>query len=99
LVDLRAALLEFLRGGSAALLARGAPPSLEPTEAALRNYAAAMDGLWSNETIRALAAEEAGRIFALRFGLEQLGQDLRDLANRIGELAAQTAKRAAKRAA
>ena len=40
------------------------------------------------ETLRTLAAEEAGRIFALRFALEQLGQDLRDLANRIGERAA-----------
>lgn len=92
LIDLRTALLEFLRGGSAALLARGPSPSLAPTEAALRAYAAAMDALWSNETIRALAAEEAGRIFALRFALEQLGQDLRDLANRIGELAKPGAK-------
>lgn len=87
LIDLRTALLAFLRGGSTALRERRAPPSLAPTEAALKAYAAAMDALWSNETIRALAAEEAGRIFALRFALEQLGQDLRDLANRIGELA------------
>lgn len=92
LIELRAALLDFLRGGSAALRQRGNPPSLEPAEAALRNYGAAMDALWSNEVIRALAAEEAGRIFALRFALEQLGQDLRDLANRIGELAGPRAK-------
>ncbi len=95
LIGLRTALLEFLRGGAAALREREASPPLAPTEAALRAYAAAMDGLWSNETIRALAAEEAGRIFALRFALEQLGQDLRDLANRISELAKPGIKTAA----
>jgi uncharacterized membrane protein YccC len=87
LIDLRAALLAFLGGGSAALLQRDHPPALEAAEAALRDFAAAMDALWSNQTIRTLAAEEAGRIFALRFALEQLGQNLRDLANRIAELA------------
>lgn len=87
LIDLRTALLEFLRGGATALRERQGSPPLAPTEAALKAYGLAMDGLWSNETIRALAAEEAGRIFAMRFALEQLGQDLRDLANRISELA------------
>ena len=92
LIELRTALLEFLRGGSAALRERKASPQLASTEAALKAYAAAMDALWSNETIRALAAEEAGHIFALRFALEQLGQDLRDLANRISEFAKPGAK-------
>lgn len=87
LIDLRNALLEFLRGGATALREHKASPSLAPTETALKTYGLAMDALWSNETIRALAAEEAGRIFALRFALEQLGQDLRDLSNRISELA------------
>lgn len=95
LIDLRTALLEFLRGGAVALRERKEPPPLAPTETALKVYGAAMDGLWSNETIRALAAEEAGRIFALRFALEQLGQDLRDLANRISELAKPGVKLAA----
>lgn len=95
LLDLRAALVGFLQGSGAALRQRQAPPALAPTEAALRAYAAAMDALWSNEVIRALAAEEAGRIFALRFGLEQLGQNLGDLANRIGELARPDARPAA----
>ena len=75
-------------------LERRPSPPLAPTETALRAYGLAMDGLWSNETIRALAAEEAGRIFALRFALEQLGQDLRDLSNRISELAKPGAKAA-----
>jgi hypothetical protein len=92
LIDLRTVLLEFLRGGAAALRERKASPPLAPTVTSLKAYGAAMDGLWSNETIRALAAEEAGRIFALRFALEQLGQDLRDLANRITELAKPGAK-------
>ncbi|HWA47387.1 MAG TPA: hypothetical protein VG742_03890, partial [Dongiaceae bacterium] len=85
LIELRSTLLEFLNGSSAALRQDAAAPSLEPSEAAVKKYGQAMDMLWSNETIRSLAAEEAGRIFALRFALEQLGQDLRDLANRIGE--------------
>ena len=95
LIDLRTALVEFLSAGSAALRTGGQAPKLEAAESALRKYGSAMDALWSNETIRALAAEEAGRIFALRFALEQLGQDLRDLANRIGELAKPGAKRGA----
>lgn len=87
LIELRSALLDFLAGGTVALREASAPPPLDAAEAALRRYGAAMDAMWSNETIRTLAAEEAGRIFALRFALEQLGQDLRDLANRIGERA------------
>lgn len=87
LVDLRNALLDFLAAGAAALRTQAAQPPLDPLETALRKFGQAMDTLWSNETIRSLAAEEAGRIFALRFALEQLGQDLRDLANRIGERA------------
>jgi hypothetical protein len=70
-----------------ALRTRQAAPNLERIETALRDYVAEMDAVWKDAATHALAAEEAGRIFALRFALDQMIQDCRDLANRINELA------------
>jgi uncharacterized membrane protein YccC len=81
----------LLHGMAAALRMRLAAPSLEPLEAALRNYAAEMDAVWKDPMTQALAADDAGRIFALRFALEQMSQDCRDLADRINELAGKKA--------
>jgi uncharacterized membrane protein YccC len=68
-----------------ALRTRQAAPSLAPLETALRDYSLEMDAVWKDPATQALAAEEAGRIFALRFALEQMSQDCRDLANRIND--------------
>ena len=57
----------------------------------LRDYAAAMDAMWKDPAVQALAADDAGRIFALRFALEQMSQDCRDLVNRINDLAGRKA--------
>jgi uncharacterized membrane protein YccC len=79
-----------------ALRTRDAAPSLERLEAALRDYVAEMDAVWKDPVTQALAAEDAGRIFALRFALEQMIQDCRDLTNRINELAPQAMRSAAR---
>jgi hypothetical protein len=50
-----------------------------------------MDAVWKEPATQALAAEDAGRIFALRFALEQMNQDCRDLANRVDEFAGKKA--------
>jgi len=78
----------LLHAMATALRMRRLAPSLEPLESALRDYAAEMDLVWKEPVAQALAAEEAGRIFALRFALEQMSQDCGDLANRINEIAA-----------
>ncbi|HSE75100.1 MAG TPA: FUSC family protein [Dongiaceae bacterium] len=71
-----------------ALRTRRPAPGLEPLDSALRDYGTEMDAVWKEPVAQALAAEEAGRIFALRFALEQMSQDCGDLANRINEIAA-----------
>jgi uncharacterized membrane protein YccC len=87
LIGVRDAGSTMLRAMAEALRARGPAPSLDGFEAALRDYVAEMDAVWKDPATQALAAEDAGRIFALRFALEQMIQDSRDLANRIDELA------------
>lgn len=85
LLAVRDAAGALMHGMAEALRMRQAAPGLEPLEAALRDYALEMDALWKDPVIQVLAAEEAGRIFALRFALEQMSQDCRDLVNRINE--------------
>lgn len=87
LVAVRDAGSYVLHAMAEALRTRKAAPSLERFEAALRDYAAEMDAVWNEPKTHTLAAEEAGRVFALRFALEQMIQDCRDLANRISEAA------------
>ncbi len=76
---------EFLRGTGAALAERRDPPTIGAVSAALDGYAAAMAELRRERLTRDLSDEEAGRIFALGFGLEQLRRDLGELASRAAE--------------
>ena len=85
LTSVRDAGSDLLRAMAAALRTRQGAPSLDGMENALRDYVAEMDAVWKDT--QALAAEDAGRIFTLRFALDQMIQDCRDLVNRINELA------------
>lgn len=87
LAEVSTAIGEFLRGTGAALAERRDPPPIEAVSAALDGYAAAMTELRRERLTRDLSDEEAGRIFALGFGLEQLRRDLDELASRAAEFA------------
>ncbi|MGH6891493.1 MAG: FUSC family protein [Dongiaceae bacterium] len=91
LTMLRDAGSDLLHAMAQVLRTRQAAPSLERLEGALRDYVSEMDAVWKDPTTQALAAEDAGRIFALRFALEQMSQDCRDLVNRINEIAGKKA--------
>jgi uncharacterized membrane protein YccC len=87
LLGVRDAGSNLLRAMGGALRIGQVAPSLDGLESALRDYVAEMDAVWKDPMTQALAAEDAGRIFALRFALEQMIQDCRDLADRVNELA------------
>lgn len=75
-----------LRGISTSLLARTAAPALDNYQAIARTLSQAIECL--AEDRKRLPREEAARLFTLRFALEQLGEDMRDLASRTTEMAA-----------
>jgi uncharacterized membrane protein YccC len=78
---------EHLRACGGALRARRGPPPLDAVEAALDAYDAEMAALRSEGHTRVLAAEEAERVFALGFALEQMRRNLADLERCVTEWA------------
>ena len=87
LIGLRDRAAEMLRGTAKALRAGDRAPSPDDFQASLVAYIKAMDALRAQGATRDLPGEEVGRIYALRFGFEQLGDDLADLSARASELA------------
>jgi len=86
LIRLRDAAIAMLRGIAAGLRAGTPPPDIRDFDASLAGYVTAMDELRAAGVTRSLESEEVGRIYALRFGFEQLGLDLKDLSERCREL-------------
>ena len=74
-----------LRGISASLLARAPAPALDNYQASARALSQAIEALVEDR--KRLPREETARLFTLRFALEQLGEDMRDLASRTTEMA------------
>jgi uncharacterized membrane protein YccC len=72
-----------LRACAAALAARKPPPSNAGFEAAVDAFAGEFADLRREDLIRPLLVGEAEQLFALRFGLEQLRQNFRDLIRAI----------------
>ncbi|CAM5776504.1 FUSC family protein [Labrys miyagiensis] len=87
LLGLRDATVALLRSIADAFRRGYVAPDLAGFEASLAAYVGAMDRLRAEGGTRALDSDEVGRIYALRFGFEQLGKDLGELAERAGELA------------
>lgn len=74
--------------GNATVLAQGLPPPpLEAVETPLQGFDSEVASLRSEGLTRALSTEEVERLFALGFTLEQLCQNLADLARRVQEFA------------
>lgn len=83
LEDVRKATTETLDGIAKTLQDDAPPPAIDAYQAALRSYVQALDQC-AHAGIPE-ATTEAERLFTLRFALEQLGDDLRDLAKRSAE--------------
>jgi hypothetical protein len=63
------------------------PPVLDAVEQALARFIATIEELRREGATRALPAENIGRLYALRFALEQLRQNFEDFRNRVTECA------------
>jgi uncharacterized membrane protein YccC len=77
----------FLRTCVDALRARKNPPVLSAVDQALARFIATIEELRREGATRALPAENIGRLYALRFALEQLRQNFEDFRNRVTECA------------
>jgi hypothetical protein len=87
LADVGAAFADYLRASGAALLAHRAPPSFNAVNTALKTYAAEIDALRRDGLTRTLSGEDAERIFALGFALEQMHHNFKDLERCVTEWA------------
>ncbi|MFO0994122.1 MAG: FUSC family protein [Hyphomicrobiales bacterium] len=83
LEDVKKATISTLNAIAATLSDDTPPPAIDAYQAALRSYVLALDQC-AHAGIPE-ATTEAERLFTLRFALEQLGDDLRDLAKRSAE--------------
>lgn len=85
LAALRSDAGSMLRGISTSLVGRSAAPSIDGYQASVRALAQTVEDLADDR--KGLPVEELARLFTLRFALEQLGEDMRDLAARTNDMA------------
>jgi hypothetical protein len=90
LTDLATAIGDFLRAIGTALRARRPPPCIDGVASAFHSYAAAIETIRQEGTTRCLPSDVIERFFALCFGLEQIGHNLRDLHRCVAEWAQAT---------
>jgi len=92
--DVAAALAAYFSAAGLALAARRAAPPREACSTALRAYAAVLAELRKEGLTRNLSAADARHLFGIAFVLDQLRRNLRDLAERVDEMAGQPRKSA-----
>lgn len=80
------AIAAFLRASSKATANQEPSPSLQEVDAAFTGFANAVGESRKAHLTRELSDETVGRVFGLAFVLEQLHQNLKDLADRTTEL-------------
>ena len=90
--------VDYLRGSSAALIARCNPPRLAAVDAAFDGYAAEITALRREGLTRDLPVDALEPLFALGFALEQLRHDFRELEQCVTEDARSTTGTGLKRA-
>ena len=90
--------VDYLRGSSAALIARRNPPPLAAVDAAFDGYEAEIAALRRKGLTRDLPGDAVERLFALGFALEQLRHDFRELEQCVSEYARSIMGTALKRA-
>lgn len=86
--DVEAAITGYLRASGVALVARQTPPPAQDVEAALAAYGAEVTAIRRAGLTQSLPDESAERFFALGFVLEQMHQNLLELAAGVTEWAA-----------
>jgi len=82
--------VDYLRSSSAALVARRHSPAFDAVEAAFTGYAAALAATRREGLTRSLPVDVVERIFTLAFALEQLHQNIIDLARCVNEFGQST---------
>jgi uncharacterized membrane protein YccC len=81
------AIATFLEDSSEAILRQQPAPSFERCEKEIARFASTLTEVRRIGLLRELPDETVGRIFGLAFSLEQLHQNLKDLVDRINDLA------------
>ena len=79
------AIVSYLRSIAAMLRNGSGPASIAPVDVALGGYAAEVTALRSEGLVRGRPGDVAERFFALRFSLEQMRQNLKDLERCVAE--------------
>jgi len=87
LTRIGAATSDFLLASAAALVSRRPPPLLEVVETELVDYASEVTALREGGLMQPLPSSELERIFTLGFALQQLQQNLLDIARCVQESA------------
>jgi hypothetical protein len=82
-----AAIATFLEASSEAITRQQRAPTLERCETEISRFASTLTELRRGGLLRALPDETVGQVFGLAFSIEQLHQDLKDLVDRINDLA------------
>jgi hypothetical protein len=82
-----AAVGDYLTACASQLRARQIAPSIDAVGAALDTYNAELAAVRTEGLTHSLSAEAAERFYALGFALEQMRQDLKDLARCVTEWA------------
>jgi hypothetical protein len=77
---------DYMRQSGEALAARGAPPPLGATEAALDACASAFAAIRCEDLLPRLSIDKVERIFALGFALEQVRRNFHDLERCVGDV-------------
>lgn len=76
---------DFMEAQAASMRVGGPPASMTSISVALKTFSAGIEAARADGLTRGVAVDAIGRLFTLRFALDQLEQDLADLVGRADE--------------